>query len=542
MSKTSPLTLDEFPIPSYADWKAEAEATLKGAPFEKKLVTKTFEGIDIQPIYTKADLEGLKHLGSLPGQAPYVRGTKTTNKWEIFDCEKSGSLVEPFARILCGIQDEPLDAIFDTMANAVKAEPRDAISLNTMMYAGGNAVQEIAFGLATGVEYLRQMEKRGLSVDATAPKMTMTVAMGADFFMGIAKLRAARMLWAKIIAACGGNDQSQKLRILAFTSKQNQSKLDPYVNLLRDTTEAFSAVAGGADVIGVRPFDFVARQPDAFSKRIARNTQLILAEECHFDHVVDPGGGSYYIETLTAKVADAAWAIFQQTEKAGGMFKALEAGIPQQQVKAVAAKKAEAVAQRRLSLIGVNVYANPAEKPLPANEEGKGCKCQCSCNGEGSKNHPSLAHIETLHIGRLAEPFENLRAAVSASDKKKIFLANMGPLRQHKARADFSTGFFQAGGYEVLENRGFQTVDEAAAAATASGAHVVVICSTDDTYPEIVPALAPKLKEAGLFVVVAGYPTEHIDAFKAAGVDEFIHIRANCFQVLSGIATKLGIS
>jgi len=537
MSKTSPLTLDEFSIPSYADWKAEAEATLKGAPFEKKLVTKTFEGLDIQPIYRKEDLEGLKHLGSLPGQAPYVRGSKTNNKWEIFDCEKSGPMVEPFARVLCGMQEKPLDEAFDEL---VKVEGRDAIAVNTQVYASGNAVQELAFGLATGVEYLRQAEKRGQSIDATAGKMTFVFAMGSDFFMGIAKLRAARLLWAQVVAACGGNAESQKMRIHARTSIWNQSKLDPYVNMLRDTTEAFSAVAGGADVLWVRPFDHVVRTPDDFSKRIARNTQLILAEECHFDHVVDPGGGSYYVETLTAQLANAAWAIFQQIEKAGGMVKALEAGIPQKQVKAVAAKKAEAVAQRRLSLIGVNVYANATEKPL---EPSKEAPCKCSCNHEeGKGNHPTLAHIETLETVRGAEPFENLRAAVSASDKKKIFLANMGPLRQHKARADFSTGFFQAGGYEVLENRGFQTVDEAAAAATASGAHVVVICSTDDTYPEIVPALAPKLKEAGLFVVVAGYPTEHIDAFKAAGVDEFIHIRANCFQVLSGIATKLGIS
>ena len=539
MSKTSPLTLEEFPIPSYADWKAEAEATLKGAPFEKKLVTKTFEGLDIQPIYRKEDLEKVSHLGSLPGQAPYVRGTRTVNTWEIFECATSGALLEPLARVLCGMQEKPLDEAFDELA---KVEGVDAIAVNTQLYhnAGGNAVQELAFGLATGVEYLRQAEKRGVSVNATARKMTFVFAMGSDFFMGIAKLRAARLLWAKVVAACGGDAEAQKLRIHARTSLWNQSKLDPYVNMLRDTTEAFSAVAGGADVLWVRPFDQVVRQPDEFSKRIARNTQTILAEECHFDHVVDPGGGSYYVETLTEQLANAAWAIFQQIEKAGGMLKALEAGIPQQQVKAVAAKKAEAVAQRRLALRGVNVYANATEKPLaPSTQE----PCKCSGHHEESKgNHPSLAHIETLQSVRGAEPFENLRALVSASDKKKVFLANMGPLRQFKARADFSTGFFQPGGYEVLENLGFKTVEEAAAAAKASGAQVAVVCSTDDTYPEIVPALVPQLKAAGFFVVLAGYPTEQIEAFKAAGVDEFIHLRANCFQVLSGIATKLGIS
>ena len=532
MSKTSPLTLEEFPIPSYADWKAEAEATLKGAPFEKKLVTKTFEGLDIQPIYRKDDLENVAHLGSLPGQAPYVRGTRTVNTWEMARECPGASGADPLSKLVRGTLDLPLDTAFDELAKA------ERIAVNTRIYnsAGGNAVQELAFALATGVEYLRQAEKRGVEVNAIAPKMTFGFAMGSDFFMGIAKLRAARLLWSRVVAACGGNAAAQKMSIHASTSLWSKSKLDPYVNMLRATTEAFSAVAGGCDSLVVSPFDDVVRTPDEFSKRIARNTQFILAEECHFDHVVDPGGGSYYVETLTAQLANAAWAIFQQIEKAGGMLKALEAGIPQQQVKAVAAKKAEAVAQRRLSLIGVNVYANATEKPLEGSTAEKTSGCTC---GGHTNAHPQ---VETLAPLRGAEPFENLRAAVSAAAKKKIFLANMGPLRQHKARADFATGFFQPGGYEVLENRGFQTVDEAAAAAIASCASVVVVCSTDDTYPEIVPALVPKLKAAGLFVVLAGYPTEQIDAFKAVGVDEFIHLRANCFQVLSGIATKLGIS
>ena len=183
--------------------------------------------------------------------------------------------------------------------------------------------------------------------------------------------------------------------------------------------------------------------------------------------MADPAGGSYYVETLTAQVANAAFAIFQQLEKAGGMLKALEAGIPQQQVKAVAAKKAEAIAQRRLSLIGVNVYANATEKPLAGSNP---AYSPCTC-GQGQSAH----NVETLSISRGAEPFEKLRGAVGASSKRTVFLAAMGPLRQHKARADFSTGFFQPGGFEVLENRGFQTVDEAAAAAGASGAPVVVI-------------------------------------------------------------------
>ena len=529
-AKTQPLTLDEFPIPSYEEWKKEAVDSLKGAPFEKKLITKTPEGIDIQPIYRKEDLAGLAHLGSLPGEAPYVRGTRASAQWEINEAGPCTQGIDPLARLVRGTLDKPLEAAFDELA---KAE-RVGVSTRPYHNAGGNAVQELAFALATGVEYLRQAEKRGVGVDVLAPKMVFGFAMGSDFFMGIAKLRAARLLWSRVVAASGGNADAQKMRIYASTGLWNKTKLDPYVNMLRNTTEAFSAVVGGADNIYVAPFDEVVRKPDEFSQRIARNTQIILAEECHFDHVVDPAGGSYYVETLTAQVANAAWAIFQQIEKAGGMAKAIEAGIPQQQVKAVAAKKAEAIAQRRLSLIGTNVYANATEKPLEGAISGK-APCGCTCGGHGQST------VETLEPVRGAEAFEALRAVVSASAKKKIFLANMGPLRQFKARADFSTGFFQPGGFEVLENLGFKTVEEAAEAAKASGASVAILCSTDDTYPEIVPALVPKLKAAGLLVVLAGYPTDHIEAFKQAGVDEFIHLRANCLQVLSGIATKLGI-
>ena len=531
MNPETSITFEEFPIPSYEAWRKEAEATLDGAPFEKKLVTRTLEGIDVQPIYRKEDLAGLSHLGSLPGEAPYVRGTRTVNTWGISqDCACAPGF-DPLHKLVAGKLDQSLEAAFEDLAKT------DAIAVNTRLYhnAGGNAVQELAFALATGVEYLRQNEARGVSVEQTASKITFGFSMGADFFMGIAKLRAARLLWSRVVAASGGSEVAQKMRIHASTSLWNKSKLDPYVNMLRNTTEAFSAVAGGTDTLFVGPFDEVVRQPDEFSERIARNTQVILSEECHFDHVIDPAGGSYYVETLTSQVAETAWAIFQQIEKVGGMLKALEAGIPQQQIKAVAAKKAEAIAQRRLSLIGVNVYANATEKPLASSDPNWR---PCSC-GQSESAHK----VETLSVQRGAEPFEKLRAAVGASDKKKVFLANMGPLRQHKARADFSTGFFQPGGFDVLENRGFQTVDEAVAAAVASGAPVVVICSTDDTYPELVPALTQKLKAANpcQIVVVAGFPKDHIDAFKAAGVDEFIHIRANCYEVLRGIATKLGV-
>jgi len=660
------LDFDEFPAPTYEAWRAETEATLAGAAFEKKLVTRTSEGIDIQPIYRREDLAGLTHLGSLPGTRPFVRGTRSNGAWEVaqeIPGESAGALNEAlrndlehgqtainitleeaarietardFDQILEGVdlsrlplfiqpgsaalplfallishllrkgtdlralrgafENDPLGelishgslphslaAAFERMALvtrlAILQTPQFrtvGVRLHACSDAGGNAVQELAFALATGVEYLRQLETRGLGVNEAAPRFLFSFSMGADFFTALAKLRAARMLWARVVGASGGGADAQKMQIHARTSLWNRSTLDPYVNMLRGTTEAFSAVAGGCDSLHVGVFDEVIRPPDEISRRLARNTQTILRDECHFGHVIDPAGGSYYVETLTDQLARKAWTLFQEIEKQGGMARAVTNGTPQEQVRAVAATKAEAVALRRLSLIGVNVYANPREKPL----ETKRAEAATGAHTAAKDPLPGLreaaqenivqlaiavaaegatlgelasalsardgepAKAEPLALRRAAEPFERMRAAVAAAGPPKVFLANMGPLRQHKPRADFATSFFQVGGFGVIENRGFPSVEAAAEAAGQSGAPIVVICSTDETYPEIVPPLARKIKAGrpDVILVLAGFPKEHVEAFKAAGVDEFIHIRTNCCQTLRGIAGKMGLN
>jgi len=700
--KSAPLTFDEFTIPTYEAWRKEAEATLAGAPFEKKLVTTTPEGIALQPIYRREDLENVKHLGSTPGEKPFVRGARPDNHWEVAqeipqgfpalynqalrsDLERGQTAVnitldratrlgadpdstkpgeaglcgvsivssEDFDRILDGVSGEiplflqagsastplfallvahlrrnagktgalrgalehdplaelvsdgtlphSLDAAFNQMALNAKWAARNApgfsvIAVQSHVWhdAGANAVQELAFALATAVEYLRRMESRGLGVNETAAQMRFGFSIGTDFFMGIAKLRAARLLWSRVISACGGDANAQKMRIHARTSLWNRTKLDPYVNMLRGTTEAFAAIAGGCDSLHVGAFDEVIRPPDEFSRRIARNTQIILRDECHFDHVIDPAGGSYYVENLTGELGTKAWALFRKIEALGGMAKAIDAGIPQHQVNEVATKKIEAVAQRRDSIIGANVYANATEKPLaPCDLEAgakQGSRAAHAANHRlapgqaaqkavmarleqivaGSPEHTFDAVVDAalegatlgelsrtlrsadgaspsvtrLPIRRASEAFEKLRFAVEAAGRPKVFLANMGPLRQHKARADFSTSFFQAGGFAVEENRGFQTVQLAVEAAQKSKARIIVICSTDETYPELVPPIASLIKasQPNTIIVVAGYPKEHLEAFKAGGVDQFIHIRANCYEVLGGIAAKLGIN
>lgn len=705
------LTFDEFPESSYRDWRAEAEATLKGAPFEKKLVSRTTEGIELQPIYNASDIADLPQVESLPGFSPFVRGNDAAGSlghpWEVAQfiagtsaggfntaarnalergqtalilpldragrlgldpdqarpgdvgfCGLSISSLHDLSQLLDGtnlhntavylragsgsmalfalfiallnkkgsnlenlhgavdqdplgdlVSDGELPVSFDAACDQVAAVTRWALdnaprfrTLTVHSYpysdAGSTATQDVAFTLASGVEYLRQMNARGLSVDQVAPRMRFAFSIGSDFFMSIAQLRAARLLWARIIEECGGGEESRKMRIHARTSLWNKSSLDPHVNMLRVTTEAYAAVLGGCESLQTGAFDEVVRPADDFSRRIARNTQLVIRDECHAHRVIDPAGGSWYVEKLTDEFARSSWDLFREIEKAGGMLQAVLAGDPQKGVEAVAAKKREAVEQRRLSLLGVNLYANPTEKPLPFGEwhfreiQSRSARNVEQYRTEGGQEKQTevmsrlsellqatpdtvmaaavssaaagatlgeiartlraadenAAQAQRLASRRGAEPFEELRSATlayaaTAGHPPRVFLANMGPVRQHKARADFTTGFFEAGGFQVVGNSGFSTPSHAADAAIADSARIIVICSTDDTYPEIVPPLVKAIKSAHpeKMVLLAGLPADHVDAFREAGIDDFIHIRANCYQMLRGLLIRIGV-
>jgi methylmalonyl-CoA mutase len=438
------------------------------------------------------------------------------------------------------------------------------------------------------------MQARGLSVDDAAPRFRFALSIGANFFMEIARLRAARLLWAKIVQAFGGNAEAQKMSLHARTSAWNQTVYDPHVNLLRGTTEAFSAIVGGCDSLHISPFDELLRTPDEFSRRIARNTHTVLREETHITRTVDPAGGSWYVENLTDAVARQSWAIFQEVEKQGGMAKALAAGWPQGQVADTAAQRMANIAKRKDIFVGANMYPNLKETRLEAPKvdtaaiqaERTAALSQFRAAADAGRKQAALAQIaergnkvdaaiqaalagatlgeiaQATRIGaqagptinavcaqRGALPFERLREAADAyvariGQRPEIFLAVMGPLTQHKGRADFATAFLGVGGFETIYPAGFNTPDEAADAALQSGATVVVICSTDATYPDLVPPLAGKLKQANpaLTVLLAGYPADHVEAFKAAGVDNFIHVNANCQALLTTLQKKMGVA
>ncbi|MCC9004076.1 MAG: acyl-CoA mutase large subunit family protein, partial [Candidatus Competibacter sp.] len=438
------------------------------------------------------------------------------------------------------------------------------------------------------------MQARGLSIDDIAPRIRFSLSIGTNFFMEIARLRAARLLWAKIVQAFGGNEASQKMSLHARTSAWNQTVYDPHVNLLRATTEAFSGAVGGCDSLHISPFDELVRVPDEFSRRVARNTHTVLREESHITRTVDPAGGSWYVENLTDSVARKTWAIFQEVEKQGGMAKALETGWPQSQIAGTATKRAANLAKRKDIFVGTNMYPNLKEtrlEPAPVDawavqsERAAALKQYRASADAGQKQTAldalakggnavetaiqaalagaSLGEIaqaaranakpgptaNAVHAHRGAQAFEALRQAAETytariGQRPQVFLATMGPLTQHKARADFATAFVGVGGFETIYPAGFGTPDEAADAALASSAKAVVICSTDPTYPDIVPSLVQKLKKAApdLVVMLAGYPADHVEAFKAAGVDDFIHLNANCQALLSTLQKKMGVA
>lgn len=658
-----------------ARWRATVDAELKGASFEKKFITQTPEGVALNPLYTRADLQGVRELASRPGEAPYLRGVRPTGykaaAWRVaqeiatdkaadFNTALRADLeggqnavvlsaggrlplatVEDFAAALSGVDFTAIPVYFDAGADAgaaaalfleytrsrnqtwskltgsITADPLaewaqrgtlpakledlyasltewtvwtgtylptvKTIGVNAAIWAdaGGTAVQELAFALAAAVEYLRALGARGVTGAEAAARIDFRFAAGPQFFSEVAKFRAFRPLWARVVASFHAEPQvAAQATVRAATCRWDKTLLDPHVNMLRVTTEALSAVLGGCDALHIAPFDEVSGTTTEFSRRIARNVHTLLAEEFGFAEVADPAGGSWYVEKLTDELARKAWALFQDIEGRGGFAAALQAGYPQQLVGKSANDKRDGIAKRRIGVIGTNLFPNLKETPLaspaassatavaevklPAPAKGDwptrfaeaislaregGSARQIAALLAGASGQ--VASVTPLSFRRAAEDFEALRAASAAFAKRtgarpKVFLAKMGPVLQHKARADFSAGFFSTGGFEMVAKQSFDTAAQAAEAAVKSGAPVVVLCSTDDTYPVLVPEFAQAVKAANpkTIVVLAGLPTEAavVTAYTSAGVDEFIHIRANVYALLAKFQKLIGVS
>jgi len=397
--------------------------------------------------------------------------------------------------------------------------------------SGAYIVQEMGYALAWGNEYLQQLVDAGIDADLAASKIKFYMGISENYFMEIAKFRAARMLWAQIVKQYEPkNDDSCKMIINASTSTYNQTVFDSYVNLLRSQTEAMSAALAGVHSMVVTPFDAPYEKPTDFSERIARNQQLIIKEESHFDRIVDPGAGSYYIEHLTDALAQEAWKLFLKVEDEGGFLAAVKAGTIQEDINATNAKRHGDAAKRKEFLLGTNQFPNFTEK-----SEGKE-PMVCDCKA----THADDADVPALKTSRMASDFEALRLATEKAEKVPVaFMLTIGNLAMRQARAQFSCNFLACAGYKVIDNLGFKTVEEGVDAALEAGADIVVICSSDDEYAEYAIPAFKYLNGRAMFVV-AGAPA-CMEDLKAAGIENYIHVKCNVLETLKEYNQKLGI-
>jgi methylmalonyl-CoA mutase len=615
----------EFPPVSTSQWEEKIKADLKGADYDKKLIWKTDEGINIKPYYRSEDLEGLEYLVANPGERPFVRGVKQdNNNWIIrqdiysediteanriaidavtrgagaiglmakeitthkqlqqlltgIDITKTGInfiasrsypltlelLIYEIAhrgiegvKIQGSLNFDPVSYILlhgdfyqSKQSNMDEAEYLvktihkripgfHGLTINGQLFqnAGATLVQELAFSLASGNEYMSDLTTKGLPAGQVADSILFSFGIGSNYFMEIAKLRAARLLWSAITGQyLPDSPESSRMFIHSTTSLWNKTVYDPYVNLLRTTTEGMAAAIGNTDSMSILPFDFPYKDESEISRRIARNQQLILKEEAYLDKIIDPAAGSYYIESLTHSIATHAWELFKVIEEKGGLIECIKDGFVQDEIEKACHKKDMDIAQRKIVILGTNQYANPLES-VSQNIE----KLQGTFNNEPSP-------FKKLKIYRGARAFEEVRLATEtavASGKKKpsVFLFTTGNTAMRKARATFATNFFGCAGYEILDNPGFKSVEEGIRAALASKAEIIVVCSSDEEYAAITPVVCQGIKTGNTetMIFVAGYPKDQVDKLKSDGVDDFIHIRTNVLEFLSDLQKKFGI-
>jgi len=614
MAENKEKLFDMFPPVSTEEWMAKINVDLKGADFNKKLVWRTNEGFNVMPFYRKEDIEGLPSVGSMPGQFPYVRGTRTNNDWLIrqqilghtaaeINANAKHAIdkgVESLGICLCDLEVSDLAAVLEgidlkkieinvnccpgkavEVAKALvaiveeagaSAEFRGSVGFNPfkrllkhglefkkdlketalsvyeavkpvaglrcfavdsymLNNAGAYITQELGYALAWGAEWMTLLTEAGVTPCEVNNRIKFNMGISSNYFMELSKFRAGRMLWAEIVKAYGAEEECCKMSVHAVTSQFNMTVYDAHVNLLRSMTETMSAALAGVDSIETLPFDLQYKTPDEFSERIARNQQHLLRDESHLDKVVDPAGGSYYIETLTSSIAAQAWKVFNEVEDNGGFYIMLKKGEIQARVNESGVKRHLDVARRKEILLGSNQYPNVNEMALDKIEK-ESCKCGCGC-GEATDGA-----VDYLIFDRAASQFEQLRLDTErAVNRPKVFMLTIGNLAMRLARAQFSGNFFGCAGYEIIDNNGFATVKEGVDAAVAQGADVVVLCSSDDEYAEYAPEAYKELAGRAEFVV-AGAPA-CMDDLKAQGIENFIHVRVNVLDTLVAFNTKL---
>lgn len=609
MAEKREKLFDQFSPVSPEEWRAKAEVDLKGADFDKKMIWRTNEGFNVQPLYRGVDIKDFKTIDSLPGEYPYVRSTRTNNVWlvrqdiKVEDAKAANAKaldvlnkgVTALGFKLCkGIEidlDTLLDGIYtdvveinfticpsraielakalvaylqkkgtaekfvgsidynpykkqlkagkhlpaniaDEAAELLKiVEPVKhlrVLSVNSEMLsnAGAFIYQELGYALAWGNEWMAQLTDKGFSADEVAHRIKFNMGVSTIYFMEIAKFRAARMLWAQIVKQYNPEcDCACKMVVNASTARFTQTLFDSHVNLLRSQTQAMSAALACVDEITVTPFDAPYSEGDDFSERIARNQQILLMEESHLDKVVDPAGGSYYVEELTMSLAQVAWKLFLEVEDNGGFMAMVANNEIANAVNASAASRFDKVAKRKEQLLGTNQFPNFTE----VSGDKRAMTCCCGC-------HEAEEGVVTLNSKRLASGFEELRQTTEQAEHTPVvFMLTIGNLAMRLARAQFSDNFFGCAGYKLIDNNGFATVEEGVEAAMAAKADIVVLCSSDAEYPELIPGTLKALDGRAEFVL-AGPET---DEFKEMGVTNFINVRTNVLSTLKAFNAKL---
>ncbi|MFH2095191.1 MAG: methylmalonyl-CoA mutase family protein [Bacteroidota bacterium] len=419
--------------------------------------------------------------------------------------------------------------VFDQAASLIQYGKEELpgyrlIEINAVHFhnCGASITQELGFALSVVVEYLHRLTDRNQKAEDITPRMQLVFATGSGYFMEIAKIRAARLLFAKIAELYGCSPENSRVFIHGVSSSWNKTIYDPYVNMLRTTTETMSSALGGVDSYTVLPFDNPFRSSGEFSERVARNQQIILKEEARFDKVADPAAGSYYIENLTKSIAEEAWKIFTGTEKDGGYLTSFRKGNIQKAIRETADAKNSGISSRREVFLGTNQYPERNER-ISENVDLAVAFPVRKADGR---------EAEPLVQWRGAQEFELMRLKTERMPvRPKVFLLTFGNLAMRKARATFAANFFSCAGFEIIDNPGFESAEDGAVAALSSGADITVICSSDEEYPSIVPDIIKTLG-SGTIPVLAGYPKEQIDAFKSLGLRHFIHVRSNILDTL----------
>ncbi|MCW7492422.1 methylmalonyl-CoA mutase subunit beta [Leptospira sp. 2 VSF19] len=404
--------------------------------------------------------------------------------------------------------------------------------------AGASIGQELAYTLSWGVDYLNRHLDAGVSIEDAASNLWFWMGIGSDYFMEIAKFRAMRILWTEILNAYKpGLGESLPALIVARTSNFQFTAYDPYVNMLRGTTTAMSAVMGGADFVSVLPFDSEYSAQQELGKRIARNSQLLLRYESFLDKVEDPAAGSYYLEVLTKKLAESAWSQFQDIEKEGGFEEGLKKGTIQKEINTRAEKKRNALATKKDILLGTNQYPLPSERHPELKNSLEETKEQIT-----NKKQTSYLRLIPVRLSYEFDKWRNLTDTHVASGKKlpKVFLLTIGDLTMRKARAGFSSNFLGCLGYEIIDNLGFASVKEGVTKAKELGCEIVVLCSSDEEYATYLPEFAAEMKSQlpGSWKLLAGYPKDLITQAESLGIDDFIHMKRNIVEFMEKAQTK----